>query len=230
MQRGRDNNWKGKFQWERDGETQNNNARDKSRKNRREGFLTITDRGKYCFEIGHATMRRMPAPDSFHRTLQECERLCVCRANAHVCILLPHCKALTTGAHPLSGYLSACVGATSLLRFTPCTDGPSLFSLFPPSFSLCICLLVSPSEPHLPLSRCLKYGQLVISCLQQRKQPTSRFCPQTRSPCVCLCASFFHSRCVCSWVIMCFARCLHSDIFEWVFCSFIMLVYQFAEI
>lgn len=60
-----------------DSETQNKNVTDKSRKRARE-ILNHHQRGKYCFEIGHATMQRLLPPNSFCLTLQKWERLCVC--------------------------------------------------------------------------------------------------------------------------------------------------------
>lgn len=55
---------------QRDSETRNKNVRDKTRKRER-GILNHHQQGKYCFEIGHDTMQRLLAPNSFCCTLQK---------------------------------------------------------------------------------------------------------------------------------------------------------------
>ena len=92
---GRDVNRKGKLTARRWGtcrqtaRLRNKNVRDKSRKSKRR-ILNHHRRGKHCFEIGHATMQRLLAPNSFCRTLQKCERLCV-RVCACVCVRVCVC-------------------------------------------------------------------------------------------------------------------------------------------
>lgn len=71
----RDRNMRG------DSEAGKKNVRDNFTKRKR-GILNHHQQGKYCFEIGHATMQRLLAPNSFCRTLQKWKRLCV-----YVCIV-----------------------------------------------------------------------------------------------------------------------------------------------
>lgn len=72
---GRAENWKGKLQ--RETGTRRVTARhgiwmwEINQERGERGILNHHQPGKYCFEIGHATMQRLLAPNSFCRTLQK---------------------------------------------------------------------------------------------------------------------------------------------------------------
>lgn len=67
----RDSNMRG------DSHERTQNGRD-TMSERKRGIINYHQQGKYCFEVGHATMQSLLAPNSFCRTLQKPKRLCVC--------------------------------------------------------------------------------------------------------------------------------------------------------
>lgn len=115
---------------------------------------------------------------------------CVVRT-LHVRFPLPHsacCRALTTW------YILSAAISLSVRLIIPLPDSidirPSFISLLSPvsvCFSLSVRLFVPLCEPALLFSRCPKYGQLVIFCLQPRKKQPFEFYSRTHSLCVCAC-------------------------------------------
>lgn len=161
-----------------DSEARNTNVRDNSRKRKR-GILNHHQQGKYCFEIGH-----IPCRGCWLQTASAAPcrngKGCVC---VHACVHpSARCKAQTTG-YILSPAISLYVSLIIPLPFWHCGQ-KTIFLLFFhfPSSSLCLYMMylfLSPHEPPLLFSICLKNGQLVISSLQRRKSQPPHCYPQS---------------------------------------------------